>query len=58
MSIEEWDELLKIEDDDVPNAEEDQHGEKDYFIHKSKVPNLSSCNKEDLIVMIKFKLNA
>ena len=52
MSIEEWDELLKIEDDDVPNIEEDQHGEKDYFIHESKVPNISSCYKEDLIIMI------
>ena len=52
MSIEEWDELLKIEDDDVPDAEEEEHGEKDYFIHKGNVPNLFNCEKNDLIVMI------
>ena len=33
MSIEEWDELLKIdEEDDVPNANEEQHKEKDHLI--------------------------
>ena len=52
MSIEEWDELLKTEDNGVPNPEKDQHGERDYFIYEPKVPNLSSCEKEDLIVMI------
>ena len=52
MSIEEWDELLNIEDDDAPNAEEDQHGEKENFIHEPKVPNLSNCEKDDLFVMI------
>ena len=53
MSVEEWDELLKIEDDDVPNAEEDQPDEEDHFIHEGNIPNLSNCEKEDLIVMIK-----
>ena len=51
LSIEEQDELLKIEDD-VPDADEEQHKEKDYLIQEVKIGNLFFCNKEDLIVMI------
>ena len=47
MSVEEWNELLKMTD-----TEEDQYGEKDYFIHEGNVPNLFNCEKNDLIVII------
>ena len=55
LSIEELDELLKIDEGDgvsMLHADEEQQKEKDYLITEVKVSDLSSCDKADLIVMI------